>query len=64
MAKAKPAAEGEVKVRILTACEHGKANDVVVLSAEQAASAEAGGIADSNPAAVAYAESIAVAVEE
>lgn len=58
MAKKQPAAEGQIKARVLLDCELGKADDVVVFaSAEEAAAA--GGQVDTHPEAVAYAESLA-----
>jgi hypothetical protein len=50
---------GEVKVRLLRDCAHGKCNEVVTMSAEQAASLE--GSVDPDPEAVAYAESLVTA---
>ena len=44
-----------VKVRLLVDCAHGRANDVVRLSAVDAQSAQDGGLGDSAPGAVAYA---------
>lgn len=49
-------AEGAVKARVLYDCEHGKCNDVVLMDAALAASLE--GVVDTDPAAVAYAESL------
>ena len=50
--------DSQVKARVLTQCQFGEANDVVLLSADEATLAQAAGIADSNPDAVAYAESL------
>ena len=58
MAKAKPTPEGQTKARVLTACVHGQANDVVLLSTDDAAQAQADGLVDTTPEAVAYAESL------
>lgn len=53
---AAPPAKGKpVKVRLLTSCEYGDANDVVTLSAAEAKEAEKQGLADSNKDAVTYA---------
>lgn len=57
MAKAKNA--GDVRVRLLCDCAHGRCNDVVILSADEADIVVANGDADADPAAVAYAESLA-----
>lgn len=54
--KSTPPEEGQVKGRVLTACHLGKTNDVVTLSAVEAAQAVAQGVLDTNEAAVAYAE--------
>ena len=51
--------EGQVKVRVLADCAYGKPNDVAVLSDADAKQAVADGIADADPAAVAYAEGLA-----
>lgn len=59
MAKAKNS--GDVRVRLLYDCAHGRCNDVVTLPAAEAESAIADGSADADPAAVAYAESLAAA---
>lgn len=57
MAKKQPAADGQVKARVLLDCQFGKADDVVVFaSAEEAAGAA--GMVDAHPDAVAYAESL------
>lgn len=56
MAKAKPAAEGQVKVRVLVDCDHGKCNEVVSIDAALLVSLE--GVVDADPAAVEYAESL------
>ena len=57
MAKAPKAAEGQVKVRVLVDCEHGKCNDVVSIDAALVESFA--GVVDADPAAVEYAESLA-----
>lgn len=57
MPKAKSAAEGQVKVRVLIQCEHGAPNDVAVVDAALLDSLA--GIVDADPAAVEYAESLA-----
>lgn len=49
------AAEGQVKVRVLVDCEHGKSGDVAVVDAKIVDSLA--GVVDANPDAVAYAES-------
>lgn len=57
--KAKPAEaapkERAVKVRVLTDCEHGRANDVATLPAAAARDAVKAGLVDDDKAAVAYA---------
>lgn len=53
--------ERQVKARVLTQCAYGKADDVVLLSEADAKQATADGIVDTDPAAVAYAESLAAA---
>lgn len=62
MAKTNPtSAEADtqaVQARVLVDCVHGKPNDVVSLSAEQAQQAQDGGLVDSEKAAVAYALSL------
>ena len=58
MAKKKAAAEGQVKARVLALCTYGKPDDVAVLGAEEAATAQAQGLVDTTPEAVAYAESL------
>lgn len=50
-----------VKVRILTNCAFGQVDTVQTLSAEDAQQAVAAGLADDNPDAVAYAETLAIA---
>lgn len=47
-----------VKVRVLTECVHGSANDVATLSAADAKLAEDQGFVDSTKAAVAYAAAL------
>lgn len=49
----------KVKVRVLVACDYGQPNDVVEIDAAEAKGLE--GVVDTDPAAVAYAESLAVA---
>lgn len=49
--------EGEVKARLLVDCDLGKCNDVVMIDADQLEALA--GVADADPAAVAYAESTA-----
>lgn len=56
MAKIQKAAEGQVKVRVLVECQHGKCNDVVVIDAGQVEALI--GVVDAEPAAVEYAESL------
>lgn len=46
----------KTKVRVLLDGDHGKINDVVALSADEAKAAVAAGWADATPAAVTYAE--------
>jgi hypothetical protein len=48
--------EGKTKARVLVDCRFGKVNDVVEITAEEAA--EAAGQVDPHPDAVAYAESL------
>lgn len=48
-----------VKVRVLTTCTYGAVNSVATLDASVASQAEAEGLVDSAPAAVAYAEQLA-----
>lgn len=47
-----------VKVRVLTACQHGQPNDVAELPADVAKQAEKDGLVDTDKAAVAYAVSL------
>lgn len=54
MATKKP--EGKVKARVLLDCALGKPNDVVEIDAKQQVEFE--GAVDTDPAAVAYAESL------
>lgn len=54
---AKKAPEGEVKARVLVDCAHGKCGEVVTLDATLAATLA--DVVDTDPAAVAYAESLA-----
>lgn len=58
LSQAKPAPGKTVKVRVLTECVHGRANDVVTLSAADAKLAEDQGFVDTTKAAVAYAASL------
>lgn len=54
----KSAGAGEqVKARVLVDCEHGACNDVIEIDAALAKSLD--GVVDTDPAAVAYAESLA-----
>lgn len=57
MAKEQKAPAGEVKARVLRDCVYGKCDDVVTLDAALAESLA--GVVDADPAAVAYAESLA-----
>lgn len=57
MAKDPKAAEGQVKVRVLVECDHGKCNDVTMIEVAQVDTLV--GLVDVDPAAVAYAESLA-----
>lgn len=56
MATKKPDASAPVKARVLVACSYGKPNDVVLIDASEAENAR--GLIDTNPDAVAYAESL------
>lgn len=47
-----------VEVRVLAACAYGQPNDVAVVPAGELAAAQADGLVDASPAAVAYAKSI------
>ena len=64
-AKAKTEAEAAakkgrpVKARLLQACAHGQANDLVTLPEAEAKTLEAAGILDTHKAAVAYAATLA-----
>jgi hypothetical protein len=64
-AAAKAAAEAAakkgrpVKARLLQACAHGQANDLVTLPEAEAKTLEAAGILDTHKAAVAYAATLA-----
>ena len=49
---------GMVKARVLLSCQFGPAGGVVELPADEIAIGEIAGMLDSNPDAVAYAESI------
>lgn len=53
-----PAAADLTPVRLLVDCQHGKCNAIALLHADELAQAQAAGIADSDKAAVAYAESL------
>lgn len=57
MAKEQKTQSGEVKARVLRDCVYGKCDDVVTLDAELVASLD--NVLDPDPAAVAYAESLA-----
>lgn len=60
MAKAKNTqATGATRVRVLIDCQIGKADTVVELSGDELANAIAVGFVDPDPAAVAYAETLA-----
>lgn len=52
------AAPAPVKVRVLTDCAFGKANDVVTISATDAVEGQLAFVTDCTPEAVAYAESL------
>lgn len=54
-------ATAATKCRVLRECAYGAPDTVVTLAGEELASAVAGGAVDSDPAAVAYAESLVVA---
>ena len=61
MARPKKSAEitdGMVRVRLLGDCIFGRCNDVVEIAVEQLSQAVETGVADPDPAAVAYAESL------
>ena len=62
-ATAAPPKAKTVKVRVLTACEWGVANDVAHIPAAALKDAQASGVVDSDKAAVAYAESLAKGTE-
>lgn len=57
MAKNENAPKGDVKVRVLRDCVYGLCDEVATMDAALAASLE--GVVDADPAAVAYAESLA-----
>lgn len=57
MAKKQAASSGDVKARLLVDCHAGKCGAVIQIPPEAAAELVAGGFADINPDAVAYAES-------
>ena len=52
-------ADGDIKARVLTDCLYGTANDVVTLSLDAADAGKAAGLIDTDPEAIAYAESLA-----
>jgi hypothetical protein len=52
-----------VKVRVLTECAHGQANDVVELAPDVAKQAEKDGLVDTDKTAVAYALSLKAAAQ-
>lgn len=56
--KAKSADSGEVLVRLLCDSQFGASDDVVSLPVELAQHAQALGLADSDPTAVAYAQAL------
>ncbi len=57
MSKNQKVSPGEVKVRILRACQYGQCDEVVLMDAALAESLH--NVVDADPAAVAYAESLA-----
>jgi len=59
MARKKPDAGGAVRARVLTACQLGNTDDVVDVPAELVAQFLSIGVIDTDPGAVAYAESLA-----
>lgn len=60
MGKKSEAADAAVKARVLMSCGWGEPNEVVTVSADEAAAGKEAGELDPDPAAVAYAESLAV----
>jgi len=58
MATKKPAPEGAIKARVLVACAHGRPNDVVEVTQDQAQQGQLAGELDPHPDAVAYAEAL------
>lgn len=65
MARTKTAAAGveagAVEARVLVDCEFGAPNDVVSITAEEAAAGVEAGVMDTTPEAVAYAKSLVAA---
>lgn len=59
MAKKSEAQDAAIKARVLLSCGWGEINEVVATSAEEAAAGKEAGELDPDPAAVAYAESLA-----
>jgi hypothetical protein len=59
MARKKPNVAGAVRARVLTTCQLGNADDVVDVPAELVDQFLAIGVIDTDPDAVAYAESLA-----
>lgn len=57
MARAQKPTEGATKARVLVECEYGKPNDVVEIDGSMVDSLV--GVVDTDPEAVAYAESLA-----
>lgn len=51
-------AEGLVKMRVLTDCQHGKANDVVEVTQAEADTADKAAVGSTDPAGIAYAETL------
>lgn len=64
MAKKSQAPDPTVKARVLMSCGWGECNEVVAVSAEEAAAGQEAGELDPDPSAVAYAESLAAAQVE
>jgi len=63
MSKKSQAPDPTVKARVLMSCGWGENDDVVTVSAEEAAAGKEAGELDPDPAAVAYAESMAAPKE-
>jgi len=63
MSKKDTPPSADAKARVLVACAWGQPNDVVTVSAEEAAAGKEAGELDPDPAAVAYAESLAAPKE-